>query len=173
MATNGAGGAIYKDTLGSGRIINFLNGFTGTTPNWTYGTQTTLNIPLAASTVGSGTVSNGVQSVSGNKTLLGNTTLDSGVVVTRSFKRTSTSVTAATTLTAASNNYQIADATGASFILTLPTATDGLEYYIYKSNATVNTVTLAGGTFVGGKVLYTQGIYKVTGAGSSWIVNQM
>jgi hypothetical protein len=170
MFTNGAGGATYKDTLGSGRITNFLNGFTGTTPNWTYGTQTTLNIPLAGTTVGSGTVSNGVQSYSGAKTMLSTMTADSGVIVNRRFNLGNTAITANTTLTQASNNLQICNATSASFTVTLPTATAGDVYTIIKTNNTANTVTVSG-TMVGGGtqwVLHTAGSYKFVGTGSAW-----
>jgi hypothetical protein len=172
MFTNGAGGAIYKDSVSSGRITNFLNGFTGTTPNWAYGTQTTLNIPLAGTTVGSGTVSNGVQSISGNKTFSGQILADSGLTLARRLVMTpNTLITASASIDLNNNTFIPVDATSGAVTLTFSGFVAGVTYTIEKRNSTTNVVTLTGGTWDGNanKVLYTKGAYRFIYNGTTFL----
>jgi len=125
--------------------INFATGATGTAPNWgassaSLGGTATINIPLAGTTITSGTISNAAQSIDGTKTF------NNGVVLSQNLVNSITALTSATTLTTASNHEIYLDASSASFAVTLPTApTDGTEFTFIKVNTTTNYPTITRG----------------------------
>ena len=73
--------------LGIQALFTTAVGSTGTAPNWSIssvemGNTLTLNIPLAAATVTSGTISNAAQTIAGAKTFSGLLTLSAGLTIT-------------------------------------------------------------------------------------------
>ena len=148
-----ANSVINHTTAAGGTAIGF------TTTNTALGATATLNVPLAAAAVTSGTVSNAAQSLSGTKTFA-NGTVNTGAAAVAAInvdgaqQNKQTTLAAATTLDLTYRHVRL-NAT-AAFTTTLPAcnaANLGLTYNFIKTDASANlaTITATGAdVFTGG-----------------------
>ncbi len=149
--------SITNTQLVNNSITFATPGSSGTAPNWSSGSTAlgataTLNVPLAAVGVTSGTVSNSAQTIDGNKTFNGSVysggTLTANTGLTNNgglIEAIGTSSTAVT-LSSLSPKNHVADATSAAYTITLPTTpTTGTTFTITKKNTSTNYVTITKG----------------------------